>query len=399
MTSTTVNRTIEMDQDQAAAVAAVGSWLSRRLVDPKVPQVFRLSGPAGSGKTTIIKEIVDRHTDLEIAVTSLAGKASDVLRSKGLHQAVNLHQLWYQPMPHLIEEHADRVFELKHGNPGPADADRLKRDIEQLQRTMFLPVDDADHDLIVVDEASMVDAKITQDILRFGRPILAVGDSNQLPPVGTTPPGLAPLFADQVPDVTLTRNHRSGDAPLVADAATAAITGMPLPAGATVAADLARPEDYDVVIVFRNVARWSYVKQIRRARGLPTDLPVPGDQVMIFRNDRERRLFNGMVVTVSEIEVRPKVPDTADVVLTDGTRFPMDLRGFKDQQGLDDALRRSPFVVASWSEAMTCHKAQGSEWDRVLVADLPGPRFGIESGQRWLYTAVTRARTDVAVVQ
>ncbi|MEV1293867.1 ATP-dependent RecD-like DNA helicase [Pseudonocardia sp. NPDC049635] len=358
--------------------------------------MFRLSGPAGSGKTTIIRTIVEQHEDLKVAVTSLAGKASDVLRSKGLPQAVNLHQLWYLPLPHLIEERNSLEFELKYGDLDPAAADWTIRRIDELERTMFIPAEDTEHDLIIVDEASMVDAKVTQDLLQFGRPILAVGDANQLPPVGKTPPGLVPLFADQDPDHRLTRNHRSTEAPLITAAAEAAISGLPLPAEIVVSPDDVRPEEYDVVIVSQNKSRWHYVKRVREARGLPTRLPVAGDEIMIFRNDRERRLFNGMIVRVDQLRVADAVPDMATVVLDDGTMFPLDLRGFVNQKSLDEALKQSPFVVASWSEAMTCHKAQGSEWPKVLVADQQGEWTG--TSHRWLYTAVTRARSEVAVV-
>ena len=53
-TSSSSTAAIELDDSQRRAVDEVSRWLEARLVDPKVPQIFRIGGYAGSGKTTII---------------------------------------------------------------------------------------------------------------------------------------------------------------------------------------------------------------------------------------------------------------------------------------------------------------------------------------------------------
>jgi exodeoxyribonuclease-5 len=73
-------------------------------------------------------------------------------------------------------------------------------------------------------------------------------------------------------------------------------------------------------------------------------------------------------------------------------------------------------VAATFGQAITVHKSQGSQWDRVLVVDESGvfanietknasrarradaPQAGHLAGQRWLYTAITRAAKQVAIV-
>jgi exodeoxyribonuclease V len=64
--------------------------------------------------------------------------------------------------------------------------------------------------------------------------------------------------------------------------------------------------------------------------------------------------------------------------------------------------------VFSYGYALTCHKAQGSEWDRVVVIDetrSEGFRFIMgdlslsEFTKRWLYTAVTRAKVRVDLME
>ena len=53
-------------------------------------------------------------------------------------------------------------------------------------------------------------------------------------------------------------------------------------------------------------------------------------------------------------------------------------------------------VEPTFGYAITCHKAQGSQWDRVVVLD---EMFGrnAEERRRWLYTAVTRASESLVI--
>ena len=48
--------------------------------------------------------------------------------------------------------------------------------------------------------------------------------------------------------------------------------------------------------------------------------------------------------------------------------------------------------------AITCHKAQGSEWDKVLVIEENFP-WNKEEHIRWLYTAATRSSEKLVIVQ
>ena len=65
------------------------------------------------------------------------------------------------------------------------------------------------------------------------------------------------------------------------------------------------------------------------------------------------------------------------------------LRRFKVRR--EDAVCRFEFAYA-----VTCHKAQGSEYDFVVVLDESGY---FEDGKQWLYTAVTRAKKRLIVVR
>lgn len=52
----------------------------------------------------------------------------------------------------------------------------------------------------------------------------------------------------------------------------------------------------------------------------------------------------------------------------------------------------------AFAYAITCHKAQGSEWDNVLVIEEKFP-FSKEEHARWLYTACTRASEKLVLIR
>lgn len=58
----------------------------------------------------------------------------------------------------------------------------------------------------------------------------------------------------------------------------------------------------------------------------------------------------------------------------------------------------SPPFDFSYAYAITCHKAQGSEWDKVLVFEEGFP-YNVEEHKRWLYTAITRAKEKVVAIR
>ena len=52
----------------------------------------------------------------------------------------------------------------------------------------------------------------------------------------------------------------------------------------------------------------------------------------------------------------------------------------------------------TYGYAITCHKAQGSEWQKLLVFEEKFP-FDKEEHRRWLYTAITRASEKLVIVK
>src|SRR6202451_4074659 len=132
------------------------------------PQVFRLFGYAGVGKTTLARHIAEGARG-ETAFAAFTGKAALVMRSKGCAGATTIHALIYR-----ASEGAEGAPTFTLNADGPASKAGL----------------------IVIDECSMVDAELARDLLSFGKTILVLGDPFQLPPVKG-----AGFFTDGAPDV------------------------------------------------------------------------------------------------------------------------------------------------------------------------------------------------------
>ena len=80
-------------QDQA--LKAVADWLKAKPGADNTPQVFRLFGYAGTGKTTLARHLAE-SADGEVKFAAFTGKAASVMRGKGCHGASTIHRLIYR---------------------------------------------------------------------------------------------------------------------------------------------------------------------------------------------------------------------------------------------------------------------------------------------------------------
>jgi hypothetical protein len=266
--------------------------------------------------------------------------------------------------------------------------------------------------LIIVDEASMVNGEMEDDILAFGIPVLAVGDHGQLPPVQ----GISTWMQD--PDIRLEKIHRQAeDNPILAVATFVRERGY-LPPGienfgipyfrslgsmesALLNAYEARGQHEVALICYTNRLRADL--NIAVHRELFGDRhPTRGSQVICLKNDRP--LINGMRGhIVSDVEqrdiwsiARVSFPDAN--LIYDGPFLSAQFGVAKVPKNLDVAedlvgrrVRKLEELGAffDYGYAMTAHKAQGSQFQEVFVV-LEGGRRPNDY-PRWLYTAITRA--------
>ncbi|MER5703498.1 AAA family ATPase [Micromonospora sp. NPDC002296] len=429
MTATTV----EFAPQQVEAIDKITDWF--RSGDS---QVFRLFGYAGTGKTTLARHIVD-----QLGVTALfaafTGKAAYVLRSKGCDGAQTIHSLIYQPVE-KVRKKLEQLQALLDIETDPDEREILARAIaveeEKLHTPDFILREDSlllGAPLLVLDEVSMVGHRIAADLLSFGCKILCLGDPAQLPPVDG-----GGYFINADPDHLLTEIHRSAlDSPVTRLATsvrksppgdrTLGMAGLDGDSGRVPAVTRQHVAEFDQVLVGTNKTRWKAIHLLRTLQGLHGPVPQPGDRIIGLANSTEADIFNGQQFIVrSVLDQQPLPADTDRVRLLveddSGTHRTLTtwLAGFTGQEGEKLAKRegRGNIAACTFAQAITCHKSQGSQWDRVLVVDEShifaraaadeAQRAGCTpdaagaaahlAGQRWLYTAITRAAQRVVVI-
>lgn len=159
------------------------------------------------------------------------------------------------------------------------------------------------------------------------------------------------------------------------------------------------------MIVGKNATRTNYNRQLRAIAGRTDPMPMEGDRLVCLRNDKNLGIFNGGIFRADSGLMKPD-PDKPKCI-----KFEVKSEDFPRKAAIPVHVRREFFlgdaVDIPWQElrgtqqfdfgyALTCHKAQGSQWDDVIVYDESGTFR--EDAARWAYTAVTRAAKRVTVV-
>jgi exodeoxyribonuclease-5 len=361
---------------QDAALKAIARWFK----DPHSQQVFRLFGYAGTGKTTLAKQI-NEDIGGGALFGCFTGKAALVLQKKGCDGAGTLHSLCYKPQEN--EDTGEVTFVLNHD--GPLSGVRL----------------------LIVDEVSMVGPDLGGDVLSFGTKVLVLGDPFQLPPINGEG-----FFTGCAPDILLDEIHRQAqDNPIIR-------MSMDIREGRGLAVgqygdswvcrrtDVPRDElaqhalGADQVLVGLNKTRNTLNRRIRELKGYTDKLPMVGERLMCLKNNKLVGLLNGSQWIAKDVSGHPEriklVIDSIDG-LGDGLKVDTHLEFFGgDPKNNMDWRVRKRFEEFDWAWAATCHKAQGSQWDDVLIFD--ESMVFRETSDQWLYTAVTRAAERVKVL-
>lgn len=415
---------ITLTQDQENAKNLIAEWFFNT-----DDSVFVLSGYAGTGKTFLIdylaREVLHLECGREVAFVSPTGKAAANLVRNGT-LAGTVHSLIY----------------MRDGDEFDVNEDG---EIVETKELHFIKREKIDGNirLIIVDEASMINETVLTDLLSFGVKCLFCGDSAQLPPVN----GVCPLMEN--PHYTMKEIVRQAQDNPIIQVATMARRGLRIPYGnygdkvCVIPKGSLRGEERkrlflkaDQILCGRNKTRAELNAEIRAYHGIEEDciLPVEGEKLICTLNDWEKELdaegkfhlVNGVIGTAhnvrecfDELAVMDFEPDfTAEsvrvpfdtgiftqgayrhfygeraVTLADGTvaheaNFTM-LRKLK-------AVSDEPICRFEFAYAITCHKAQGSEFDFVIVFD-ESWAFG-EERDRWLYTALTRAKDKLLIIR
>ncbi len=350
---------------------AVNAWLA----DARGPQVFYLAGYAGTGKTTIAKQLAQDAGDVVFA--AFTGKAALVLRGKGCANASTIHALIYKPDE---DDRGITTFKLNRYDSKAKTAD-----------------------LIVIDEVSMVDESLGTDLLSFGTKVLVLGDPAQLPPVGGEG-----YFTARAPDYMLTEVHRQAAESPVLSLATAVREGRSIEIG-SYGTSLVIPREkigqkmvlsVDQVLTGTNRTRRNTNDKIRKLLGR-TGRFCEGERVVALRNDKDKGLLNGSLWAVDEIELSDASETEMIVKPLDPGMSVNAVQVRTHHHWLEGREKELPWTVQreyqpfDHAYALSVHKAQGSQWDSVLIID--ESRVFRDDRAKHLYTAITRAAERVIV--
>lgn len=368
-----------------------------------------ISGYAGSGKSTLIKFIiaalgVDPVED--VCYVAFTGKAANVLSQKGCPNAITAHKLLYY------------AKQLPNG------------------KYMFDPKSRLEHQykVIVVDEVSMLPKPMWDLLLRHKIYVLATGDPGQLPPID---PENDNHVLDH-PHVFLDEVMRQAQDSEIIRLSMWIREGKPLGAFPCNKEQVQIVNKYEVVdgmyswadqiLCATNAKRTEINDIVRNQKGYGAE-PEIGDKIISLKNHWDWAshqgtwaLTNGSIGTISNMDKKvivlpPYITDKrlsvlyTDINLDDGDKFdsvPIDYTALTTGQPVleprqmflmkkNKALPVVPFEFA-YAYAITTHKAQGSEWSKVLVFEEWFPNVP-EEHKRWLYTAATRASDKLVIVK
>ncbi len=368
-----------------------------------------ISGYAGAGKSTVVSFIIAalELDEMDVAYATFTGKAAQVLKDKGNPGATTLHKLLYY-------------------NTQMPNGTYMRKRRESLGASV-----------IVIDEVSMVPTKMIQDLLSYSVYLICCGDPGQLPPISKNDDNHLldhpHVFLDEIMRqakeseiIQVSMKIRDGEFLKEFHGKEVQIfDGADLTEGMLTWAD--------VTLCATNKKRIAYNNNVRKQLGYSGKLLVPGERLICLHNydekvsdSEEASLTNGTIGTVENIrehevilpywlksESERVIPcykvdlrlDNDDIIrdvivekqiLATGTSVltGSDLYKLRKNKKFHTPL---PNDVA-YGYVITCHKSQGSQFDKVLVIEEGFP-YEDEEHKRWLYTAVTRAVSKLVIIK
>ena len=368
-----------------------------------------IAGYAGTGKSTLVSHIVDalNISPGDVCYIAFTGKASLILREKGCENSMTAHKLLYHS-----KENPDGTF-----------THTPRKHLEFNYR------------LIVVDEVSMIPIDMWNLLLSHGTHVIALGDPGQLPPIDgeskllTHPHVFLDEVVRQAQDseiIRLSMDIRDG------------ISLKPYRGNEVIIINKSQLNDFyysgaDQIIAAKNVTRndinWK-CRKIKFGNDVPKH-PITGEKVICLKNywnvlsncknscedildspitlDGGDPLINGMIGELNNIQFRHNISKYGDIMnanftIGDNNTFYnlfMDYKLFAESQQTINSDNWKDFrglakpMLFDYAYCITCHKSQGSEFDKVLVFN---EYMKSTDHKRWLYTAATRAKKKLIIV-
>lgn len=366
-----------------------------------------ISGYAGSGKSTLVRFIVEALgiDENNICYATYTGKAARVLLKKGNKNVFTLHKLLY------------KSYLMANGKYGKK------------------PVEEISYDIVIVDEVSMVPKSMMQQLASYSVHIICLGDPAQLPP----------LFKDEDnhildnPHIFLDEIFRQAQESEIIRLTMDIREGRPLKPcqGKEVMilnhdslADDSMLQWADQIICAKNATRIDINNRMRQLRGFDNQDPQNGDKMICIDNywgilsDKNKEpLINGTIgylknpfntfykypAWIYEKQCVSILNGTIDIEDDDCfSSLDMDknliITGEStiDRKTLYKITKSKKYrdlipIEVTYGYAITCWKAQGSEFNKVLALEENHP-WNREEHKKYLYTAATRAIDRLVLV-
>lgn len=365
--------------EQPEAVKRITEWFRK-----KDKPYFTLGGYAGTGKTTVLPYALQNlkldPSEMQVVSVAFTGKASLVMKRKGLPNCSTIHGLIYDVSEEEIKDSTGKVIG--------------KRLISKRKESLDFRIK-----LILCDEASMINETIFTELLSYKIPVLLVGDCFQLPPIH----GDFNIMDEKNLDFKLSTVQRQAlDNPIIRlsmdirnghkiNDGKYGDTVVKMPFSKVPTESILKA---DQILCAKNATRKLLNNEMREMLGYTGPHPKKGEKLIVVANNWEIGVVNGQhIYLVEDAEDADKI--TYDIAYTEETRSYvhrqwLSKRNFLEFNDMPCRFEMKERIQADFGYAITVHKSQGSEWDKVLFLEERIMRDR-DLHQRFLYTAVTRA--------
>ena len=370
-----------------------------------------IAGYAGAGKSTLVRFIIEELKtygikETDVCFACFTGKAAQVLLKKGNKNVITLHKLLYKSIP------------------------------KESGGFVRIPNPSIPYKIVVVDEVSMAPKTLMDLLFKHNVYVICLGDPFQLPPVDKKEDN----HLLDTPHIFLDEIMRQAQESEIIQLSMAIRENRPIEAFQGKEVQILNKEELntgmltwaDQILVATNATRVSINTQMRKLLNFGKQ-PQDGDKIICLRNywdcfsDNEEPLVNGTIGILKNSFLTkrylPRIVKSTDGLshidlimgdfisdsgmyfhslemdkkMIDTGEFSLDWKTVY-QLNRNPKTRDIPPLEFTYGYAITCHKAQGSEWDKVLVIEEKFP-FDKTEHARWLYTAVTRSSEKLVLVR
>jgi len=374
--------------------------------------IITIGGYAGTGKTTLLCELrkqLQKSNNLSVAFLTFTGKASSVLKSKieknskfSEDYVGTIHGLIYKPI--TVWDKKINTFVI---------IGWVLKDKHEIY-----------HDLFFIDEASMITKSIWDDLLKFGKPIIAVGDHGQLPPIGDNFNLMSkPTFkletihrqALNSPIIKLSKFVREeGYIPNKIFSPNVFKISWDNPKRKKIWKNINFKDNNLITLCGFNTTRANLNDLIRSKLEYKNKIPYPGERVVCLKNNHHAGIMNGQIGSV--IWVMPEVfgiqrltteidGDYYEVLMAEKcfgeVQYTLYDKTGKENDLLEKYALKHGFLRVSYFDygyVISVHKSQGSEWDKVILIEQRSKHWDDNYYTRWLYTGLTRSKEKLMII-